>query len=1785
MNYIRRQNFNPKSFLDDTILRTYDGEIELNPTSKVTIDGDLFVTGNIPGTEISNVMYVTIDGNDDNTGMGPGADQAKRTLKAACAVAQEGTTIYIKSGEYYEDNPIQVPPKVSIIGDNLRNVIVRPLNGPESWGATFVRRTSGYVTLTTGSNHTLSVGDRVRVATSDDSVNMEAANITEVTINTFTYRCPGADMSATAVNGSVKKGYDMLQVNSHFYLAGLVFKGLQAPAYCIVIDDNAIVSTSPYIQNCSNINGPWLKNGTEWLPFVTEQPDLNGTMVSGPRPLLDSEIDPGQVSLYGVDVVGAGGGILADGDRYNSESPIKSFIADAFTQVNQGGIGFHITNFAYTQLVSCFNIFSDKAYYTTFGGYLSISNSVVDFGNKGFVADGYYPDPYDSGLITQDYYSTVGSVTISSNGAGYTVAPTAYIDPPTTPGGRQATATVTIDPILQIVNSITIDDAGAGYDFQPEITFTGGGSPTAQCVALLNLAKNLTVDVHNLANKPQVGSIMFLEGDDTGYYVTSTQTSTFTFSYNEQKCRRDVGTISNAVLADMVFGSNYQSLTSGLAYLRSYSSKVTSLQKSQTIAGINKARDLMLALPEVSGNGTATARINANFNIITSIINLGTVAAPIASYPLTTSRRGGYAEASAILQANKAFIQQELIAWLNLNYPAIVGLYSEALTARDTGFILDGISYDLVYEGNSATRVIALGFGDGSVLGNYLEETVSCHQYFKTIIGKILKNQVITPTTGNIVSQNTSLSLGSPSPLTGPAVASENLLQIVIDALDHGPGYVPDLQLPNFSRTNDPALLTIQESVIDEIPTIQDSTIEFLNSTYGGVTTVAVFPAVQSVVSGSIVRFHNVSTISTGGTAIEYVGSGITYNALPFYGGEPDPTKERIEINNGRCFTVTSDQVGNYKVGRYFTVNALTGGVTIDAENIDLTGLAAIGPFKRNGIPVGEQLREVSNNTSLIASNGQVDVHTVPTQFAVKTFAETNYLNKVTTSPESVASDKITFDGDIEVNGGDITTTATTFNLLDDTATTINIGSDATTINVGAMSGTTTINNANTVVAGDLAVNGGDFTTTQTTFNLLNATATSVNFAGAGTSVNVGANTGTLTIGNPTVVGTQATQNVFNATATTVNAFGAGTAITVGATTGTLTLNNPTVVGTQTSVNLWNATTTTVNAFGAATAINVGASTGTLTLSNATVVGANATQNLYNTVATTLNFAGASTALLMGATTGTATIRNPVLVGTETTQDIYNTVATTVNAFGAATTLKIGSTTGTSTFYGTTITFPNATNFNINGASPTIASTSTGTLTLFNTNLLTVDAFGAATTIGIGATSGTLTIKNPTVVGTQATVNLWNTTSTTVNAFGAGTAIGVGAITGTLTLNNPTVVGTQTTVNLWNTTSTTVNAFGAAGTIAIGATTGTTTLNNPTVVGSQTTVNLWNTTSTTVNAFGAGNAITVGAITGTLTLNNPTVVGSQTTVNLWNTTSTTVNAFGAGTAIGVGAITGTLTLNNPTVVGTQTTVNLWNTTSTTVNAFGAATAISIGAATGTTTINNANTVVAGDLAVNGGDITTTATTFNLLNATATTVNAFGASTAISIGASTGTLTINNPNIVSSLTTVNLLNATTTTVNAFGVATSINIGTSAASANTTVVGPAITNNIVKLASTASGTINLTTDVTTGIVNIFAGVTTGTTNIVTGGAGTINIGGTGSNVNIKELHLTTALEVASGGTGLQTITNKGVMYGTGTTAVGVTAASNPGSNATTSYGMLTTDSSNTPVWTDVIDGGTF
>jgi len=149
----------------------------------------------------------------------------------------------------------------------------------------------------------------------------------------------------------------------------------------------------------------------------------------------------------------------------------------------------------------------------------------------------------------------------------------------------------------------------------------------------------------------------------------------------------------------------------------------------------------------------------------------------------------------------------------------------------------------------------------------------------------------------------------------------------------------------------------------------------------------------------------------------------------------------------------------------------------------------------------------------------------------------------------------------------------------------------------------------NVTASGNLAVNYGNITTTASTFNLVNQSATTVVEYATATSVTTGATTGaTFTLNPGTLVGFNTTQNVFNTTATTVNAFGAATSLNLGAATGTATVNNQTLSlpnGTalttgQGTFSLLNSTATTINFAGAATTLSVGASSGTTTFNSTT---------------------------------------------------------------------------------------------------------------------------------------------------------------------------------------------------------------------------------------------------------------------------------------------------------------------------------------------------------------------------------------------------------------------------------------------------------------------------------------------------------------------------------------------------------------------------------------------------------
>jgi hypothetical protein len=222
-----------------------------------------------------------------------------------------------------------------------------------------------------------------------------------------------------------------------------------------------------------------------------------------------------------------------------------------------------------------------------------------------------------------------------------------------------------------------------------------------------------------------------------------------------------------------------------------------------------------------------------------------------------------------------------------------------------------------------------------------------------------------------------------------------------------------------------------------------------------------------------------------------------------------------------------------------------------------------------------------------------------------------------------------------------------------------------TGVSVGGTGGDLTMTGGAITGVGNITSNGimainapGGITTTAGSFDIVNATATTVNIGGSATAVNVGAITGTVTINNPTIVGTQTSLTLFNTTASNISAFGAASNLILGATSGTMTLRNPTIVGTQATQTLFNTVATTVNFAGAATTLNIGGA-GNATFS------ANTQVRVSNTGGSALSVAGNVTGgnlLTGGSVSATGNIGaggNPNYYGFATTTKAITVVAAT----------------------------------------------------------------------------------------------------------------------------------------------------------------------------------------------------------------------------------------------------------------------------------------------------------------------------------------------------------------------------------------------------------------------------------------------------------------------------------------------------------------------------------------------
>jgi len=223
----------------------------------------------------------------------------------------------------------------------------------------------------------------------------------------------------------------LFELNSGSFIQNLTLTGMKAsntgtntldadlPArqgWNFAFYSGATITKSPYIQNCTNFSDSEIDNS-----------NLNA-------------IDPAGGAAGDTDSAPTGGGMLVDGSVVDSNSPLRSMVADSYTHVGLNGPGILVTNNGYTQVTSSYAFFNKYHIKALNGGQANLAASTTDFGDEALVADGK---------------STSAIFTSNVDGAAADLDTTFNINQPTAAAGWYGTATRPQGNMLVTVNGVT----------------------------------------------------------------------------------------------------------------------------------------------------------------------------------------------------------------------------------------------------------------------------------------------------------------------------------------------------------------------------------------------------------------------------------------------------------------------------------------------------------------------------------------------------------------------------------------------------------------------------------------------------------------------------------------------------------------------------------------------------------------------------------------------------------------------------------------------------------------------------------------------------------------------------------------------------------------------------------------------------------------------------------------------------------------------------------------------------------------------------------------------------------------------------------------------------------------------------------------------------------------------------------------------------------------------------------------------------------------------------------
>ncbi len=496
------------------------------------------------------------------------------------------------------------------------------------------------------------------------------------------------------------------------------------------------------------------------------------------------------------------------------------------------------------------------------------------------------------------------------------------------------------------------------------------------------------------------------------------------------------------------------------------------------------------------------------------------------------------------------------------------------------------------------------------------------------------------------------------------------------------------------AATSYPATLTLDRNTIGIATTAPDAALEINHATGDNLR------LTYNDADGTAAAYTDFSLASDGDLTIDSAGGAIVFASGDIFtltGGTISDATDEVDINDdlavsgilqvGGTAVTTHSRLGTATTGHSGTLSSssdllltdleIDGKLFLDGGEIDNAGGTAAITLT-SAMDTGTNILSAGNwmvDNTATGNVGQaaliVDQHKAGDLFTASVAGTT----KMAINPT----------GDLSIGYSGTTLPTTTNPLMIYNHSTTNVAS----INTAGL----------LTLASDVAVNGGDITSTATTFNLLNATVTTLNLGGAATAIELGAATGTTSVNNAITIDGNTTLGNLN-TADTLTGNLLTSAITSGATTQNAFSLTASSLTTGSALVVTGPTSTGVTDHFVKLSSDIGASSSLLNLnpdfSGSGVAGygiyniatdsttnSNSNYGYYGTLSLTGNAAkigtGLSSAVSSSSTVAddtyagifTATTTGAVTSGTQDTYGIYSSATSTNNYASSSDTRNI----------------------------------------------------------------------------------------------------------------------------------------------------------------------------------------------------------------------------------------------------------------------------------------------------------------------------------------------------------------------------------------------------------------------------------------------------------------------------------------------------------------------------------